>query len=137
MQERSVHLLILLFYPLVRCVYLQARSVCPRVRSVPRMNPREIPVCDFFLHKGINYLPVRIHFYRDPNISPGCQIFALRESIFIALIDLWPRANWEMVTNNLTAVSDVALSEAAMYVCFMMYFFIEMYLILIYNFQSV
>ena len=70
-------------------------------------------------------------------MSPACQIFALREPIFITLIDVWPRANWEMVTNNLTPVIDVALSEAALDVCFIMYFFIEMYLILIYNIQSV
>ena len=34
--------------------------------------------------------------------------------IFIAVIDVWPRTNWEMVTNNLIAVIEVALIDAVL-----------------------
>ena len=43
-----------------------------------------------------------------PEFSPMGQVFTKRAPIFIAIIDVWPRANWEMVTNNLTTVIDVA-----------------------------
>ena len=32
--------------------------------------------------------------------------------IFIALTDVWPHTNWEMATNSLIAVIEVALSKA-------------------------
>ena len=37
------------------------------------------------------------------------QIFTSRATIFVVVINVWPRTHWEMGTNNLTAVIEVSL----------------------------
>ena len=61
-------------------------------------------------------LTSKYKFLHRPEFSPAGQFFALRlqASIFIKVINVWPRANWEMVTNNLTAVIEVMLTYAAL-----------------------
>ena len=55
-------------------------------------------------------------FLLRPKFSPTGQIFTLWAPIFIVVINVWPHANWEMVTNNLTAVVDVTLGETLLYI---------------------
>ena len=67
----------------------------------------------------MNYLPARIIFTATQieltrgNFSAG-QIFTIQEPIFILLIYAWSRANWEIITNNLTSVIEVALMDVAL-----------------------
>ena len=42
------------------------------------------------------------------------HIFTLRAPIFNTVIDIWSHTNWEMVTNNLTAVIEVTLIEVVL-----------------------
>ena len=126
MQERSLHSLIRLLYlwcDIFTCknvLYTRIRLLYPQVPSVTRYEPWEIPGCDFFVHKRVNYLPARINCYCDLNshrrvksIPYGNKFIYLfiLEPIFITLID---DKNWEMITNNLTAVIEVALIDVAL-----------------------
>ena len=43
-------------------------------------------------------------------------LFLLRAPIFTVITEVWPRANWAMVTNNLTMIIEVVLIEGFLYI---------------------
>ena len=72
-----------------------------------------------FAHRS-QFLTCKNKFLPQPKFSQPGQILTLREQFFTAVIDVWPHANFDMVTNNLTNVIEVALiddtlSEALLY----------------------
>ena len=97
--------------PQVRCVYLQARSVHPRVQLVTR-HPREIPSCLWFFYTQelISYLQELI-FIATRILTRGSNFYPMNTDFYHGNRCLASR-NWERATNNLTAVIEVALIDA-------------------------
>ena len=48
------------------------------------------------------------------NFHQWGKFLPLRAPFFTAVINVWPPTNWTMVTNNLTAIIEVALMNVSM-----------------------
>ena len=60
------------------------------------------------------------------SISPTGQMFTLRAPFFTEVTEVWPRANWAVVTNNLSTIIEVVQIDVALVEGFHMAFFWRM-----------
>ena len=74
---------------------------------ISNKKPEEIPVCAFFTHWS-ELLTSKNKLLPLPKFSPAGKIFTLMAHIFYQG-NIWPQANCEMVTNNLTTVIEVKI----------------------------
>ena len=106
-----------MFYIPTGGMYIPAGMICiPAgiIRNKIRARDTSHQLINFFINRS-EFLTCKNFFLPSPEFSPAWQIFNQRAQFFIVAIYVCPRANWEMVTNNLTAVIDVALCEALRY----------------------
>ena len=73
---------------------------------------------NIFIHIS-EFITCKNTFLPQSEFSPAGQIFTLRAPIFTVVINVWPCANRAMVTNNLTAVIEVALIDIELVECFL------------------
>ena len=88
-------------------ICIPASTICILVGT----NGDQIPILDtgqwfYFTHRS--------EFFNCKNTFLPWPEFSHRGQIFTLVINVWPKVNWAMVTNNLTAVIEVMLIDGAL-----------------------
>ena len=117
MQEYFLHSLIPL-YLWVRCTYFHARMFCTLTPMT------SIPVGGIYLHARTFFtladttsIPMGAMYLHARKFCTLSDTFLcpLRATIFTVINEVWPRANWAVVTNNLTVIIEVVLIKGFLY----------------------
>ena len=111
-------------------MYLHARMFCTLTHMT------SIPMGAMYLHArtfwtlahttSISEGPMYLHARTFCTLS-DTTLYPLQALIFTVITEVWPCANWAMVTNNLTVIIEVMLTEVVLIDSFLYWYHYNMY----------